>query len=311
MPRGRARLPSRSGPGWDPQSSSPSEAYRQRVSFPKARAALVRAWTNAQCTRVASATSGRQRTAHSGDVGSFARLHNHHPARDWGARRTVSTPTQWGPKPSSRTPRRAPTSGPREGRTSSLTDALRDTTPQGVLSNTFRALSAPAYPQTIARDSAGLFVAPGISTRCIVAAGKPTALVSADVDILQGNRLSARCSRAACSSGECARCPPDRRTLGQCALSRERRRRASARYGAAHKCGIRPGSATCAAGRLGTTLHTAAYAPGDLAPPAYIAPLYCLCHACFKMTDNTVCLKIPGVRVAHAALAQAFPWPPG
>ncbi|KAL1939443.1 hypothetical protein VTO73DRAFT_9999 [Trametes versicolor] len=100
-----------------------------------------------------------------------------------------------------------------------------------VLSNTFRALCAPAYPKTIA-------------------------------------------SRATCSSGECARCPPDRRTHGQCAPSRERRHRASTRYGAAPKCGILPGS-TCGAGRFGSTLHAAAYALGDLALPAYMAPPYC------------------------------------
>ncbi|KAL1939441.1 hypothetical protein VTO73DRAFT_9997 [Trametes versicolor] len=90
--------------------------------------------------------------------------------------------------------------------------------------------------------------------------------------------LSARCSRATCSSGECARCPPDRRTQGQCARRRRDDNRASARYGAAPKCGIRPGS-TRGAGRLGATLHTAAYALGDLALPAYIAPPHCTSYA--------------------------------
>ncbi|KAL1939413.1 hypothetical protein VTO73DRAFT_9969 [Trametes versicolor] len=42
------------------------------------------------------------------------------------------------------------------------------------------------------RDSAGLFVAPGTSTRCLAAAGKPTALVSADVDIVQQDHMFLR-----------------------------------------------------------------------------------------------------------------------
>ncbi|EIW53556.1 uncharacterized protein TRAVEDRAFT_52682 [Trametes versicolor FP-101664 SS1] len=157
------------------------------------------------------------------------------------------------------------------------------------------------------RDSAGLFVAPGTSTRCLTAAGKPTALVSADVDILQGNGLSARCSRATCSSGECARCPPDRRTQGQCARRRSddtaRRPDTALRPSAAYDRARRAGGSPRATSRCQrTSLH-----------PTVSIWAYGSLYACFKTTDNTVCLKIPGVRVgrARAALAQAFPWPPG
>ncbi|KAL1939459.1 hypothetical protein VTO73DRAFT_10015 [Trametes versicolor] len=88
-------------------------------------------------------------------------------------------------------------------------------------------------------DSAGLFVAPGTSTCCLTPTGKPTALMSADVDILQGNCLIARCSRAICSSGDddIAR-RPDTALLPSAAYDRARRAGGSTRDDAAIR-GIR------------------------------------------------------------------------
>ncbi|EIW53541.1 uncharacterized protein TRAVEDRAFT_52669 [Trametes versicolor FP-101664 SS1] len=104
---------------------------------------------------------------------------------------------------------------PREGRTSSWTDALRNTTSQRVLSNIYRARSARASAQT-----PGPYVPPA------------SALAALSIAVPRAN---------------------------------------VPRRGSDDTCDLRPGS-TYGAGLLGPKLHTAAYAPSDLAPPAYIAP---------------------------------------
>ncbi|KAL1939429.1 hypothetical protein VTO73DRAFT_9985 [Trametes versicolor] len=148
----------------------------------------------------------------------------------------------------------------------------QDRRPAGFTATPLPAPSPYSYEDTT-RDSAGLFVAPGTSTRCLTAAGKPTALVSADVDILQVPPASALAALSIAvswanvprrRSDDTARRPDTALLASATAYDRARRAGGSLRDEAAHR-GIRP---------------------SDFAPPVYIAPPHCSGVSICVLQDN-------------------------